>query len=130
MHANAGRRGETRNHGLKKGDTTVSLDTRLSRLSPVLTAQERAVLVLEAWKDGKPEDPAWRSAMPVHQASAFNRYIDLMNAANRFLGAYVAHLFRRAEKVQLRRAWLVTLVLWQEHIEEVRRAVALAMKEP
>src|SRR5690606_11772143 len=84
LRANAERPGETRNHGLKKGATTVSLDSRLSRLSPVLTAQERAVLVLEAWKDGKPEDPGWRSQMPREQAHAFNQLIDLMNAANRF----------------------------------------------
>ena len=108
----------------------MSIDQRLARLSPALTAQERAILILQSWKEGKPEDPAWRRAMPPAQAPAFNHYIDLMNAANRFLGAYVGHLYHAAEKVELRRAWLVSFVLWQEHIDEIGRAVHLAVKEP
>ena len=38
----------------------MSLDGRLNKLAPMLTAQERAILVLESWKEGRQEDPAWR----------------------------------------------------------------------
>jgi hypothetical protein len=108
----------------------MSIDQRLSRISPALTAQERAILILESWKAGKQEDPAWRRSMPREQSQTFNHYIHLMNAANRFLGAYAGHLAHMAEKVGLRLAWLVSLTLWEEHIEEVRGALRLVLKEP
>ena len=57
----------------------MSIDQRLSRLAPALTAQERAILILEAWKDGRPEEPVWRYA----QSQAFIRYIDLMDVVTR-----------------------------------------------
>jgi hypothetical protein len=108
----------------------MSIDQRLSRLAPALTAQERAILILEAWKDGKPEDPAWRRYMPQEQSNAFNHYIELMNQANVVLGKVIGVLHMQAEMLEQREAWLVSLTLWQEHIEEIRRAVRLSVKEP
>ena len=61
----------------------MSIDSRLSRLAPALSARERAILVLNAWKEGKEDDPSWRRTMPQNQAHEFNRYIGLMNVANR-----------------------------------------------
>ena len=37
----------------------MSIDTRLSRLMPALSARERAALAVRAFKDDEPEDPAW-----------------------------------------------------------------------
>ena len=51
-----------------------TLDTRLSRLMPALSAKERGVLVLRSLKDGTAEDPMWRSTMPLNQYAEFNRY--------------------------------------------------------
>jgi hypothetical protein len=65
---------------------------RLSRLAPALTAQERGILILEAWKNDMPEDPAWRKHMPQDQTPAFNRYIELMNQANTVLGRVISVL--------------------------------------
>jgi hypothetical protein len=108
----------------------MSIDQRLARLSPVLTAQERAILVLEAWKEGRTEDPVWRRTMPSDQSKAFNFYIDQMNLANRVLGNVISRLHAQAEKVELRWYWLLSLELWQEHIDETRRAVGLSVSEP
>ena len=108
----------------------MSLDQRLSRLAPALTAHERAILILEAWKDGRPEDPSWRSTMPREQTNAFNQYIELMNQANVVLGKIIGVISFQAEALEQREAWLVGLTLWQEHIDEIRRAVRLAIREP
>ena len=108
----------------------MSIDQRLSRLAPALSAQERAILVLEAWKDGRQEDPAWRLHMPQEQAKAFNYYIDLMNKANGVLGRLVSHLHVEAEKVELREGWLLSLTVWQDHVDEISQAVHAEVKAP
>jgi len=47
-----------------------TLDSRLGRLMPTLTANERAILVLKSLKGGTPEDPKWRQSMPTSQRAA------------------------------------------------------------
>jgi hypothetical protein len=108
----------------------MSIDQRLTRLAPALTAQERAILILEAWKDGRAEDPAWRRSMPREQANAFNRYIELMNQANVVLGKVTGVLEMQTQMLRLRQAWLVDVTLWLEHVEEIQRAVRRAVREP
>jgi hypothetical protein len=103
--------------------------SRLTRLSTALSARERAVLVLNAWKEGRPEDPSWR-AMPGEQRSAFNRYIDLMNVVNRELALVISAVARVVHECQIRECWLVTLTLWQEDLDHIRRAVRFAVREP
>jgi hypothetical protein len=108
----------------------MSIQQRLARLSPALTAQERAILILEAWKEGRQEDPSWRHTMPQEQSRAFNRYIELMNQANVPLGRLISVLDLQVEALQTREAWLVDITLWLEHIDEIRKAVRRAVKEP
>jgi hypothetical protein len=108
----------------------MSIDARLNRLAPALTAREREILVLKAWKDETPEDPIWRRTLPNDQAREFNRLIDLMNSINVRLGAYVAVLHRDVASLQLRESWLASMVLWQEHVDEISRHVRLTVKEP
>jgi hypothetical protein len=108
----------------------VSIDSRLSRLAPALSARERAILVLNAWKEGKEDDPSWRRTMPQNQAHEFNRYIGLMNVANRQIAIVIRMLKQSADECGLRFAWLTSLILWQEHVEEIRRAIRLAVREP
>lgn len=43
----------------------MTIDARLNKLMPVLTARERAILVLESWKEGENEDPQ----VALHDAS-------------------------------------------------------------
>ncbi len=63
----------------------MSLGARLNKLLPVLSAKERAILVLRSLKDKTPEDPIWRQTMPREQSPEFNRLIVLMNACNNHL---------------------------------------------
>ena len=90
-------------------------DSRLDRLAESLTARERAVLILQAWKEGKREDRSWRWTMPDEQAVEFNRLIDLMNGVNIRLGPLVIALRLEVDKLSLRLGWLSTIALWQLH---------------
>ncbi len=85
---------------------------RLENLYAELTAKERGILVLGAWKQEKDEDPGWRARMPQSQGREFNRYIDLMNGVNHELGLYLYGVHQEAEKLSLRLGWLGTLALW------------------
>jgi hypothetical protein len=53
-----------------------------------------------------------------------------MNQANVLIPRYIHVLAAEADVVALRQSWLTSLILWQEHIDEIRRAVRLAVKEP
>jgi hypothetical protein len=53
-----------------------------------------------------------------------------MNLANRVLGNLIGKLLIQAEKVELRWCWLLSLELWQEHVDEMRRAINLSVSEP
>jgi hypothetical protein len=106
----------------------VSLSTRLDRLAPALSAKERVLLVLDAWKQDVAEDPAWRSTMPVWQYAEFSRLTDLMNGANVRLGVFIGHVVRSVEVVEVRRAWLISCILWMEHIQEIDQEVRTVFK--
>ena len=108
----------------------MSIDTRLARLSPSLNAQERAVLILEAWKADRPEDPSWRRSMPSDQYPAFNRYIDLMNQANAILPRLIQVLASQVDTIELRKCWLTDAILWQEHVDEIRHALRYTVRQP
>jgi hypothetical protein len=108
----------------------VSIGTRLDRLTSALSAKERAILVLRSMKDETPEDPLWRQAMPQQQVREFNRLIGLMNVVNRELALVIGRLAQKTAELQVRESWLVSLILWQEHIAEIRRALRLSLSEP
>ena len=108
----------------------MSRDSRLSKLLPGLTARERAILVLQSWREDKQEDLSWRRTMPQNQTNEFNRYIGLMNVANRELHLLIGRIEHMADKLDVRFAWLTSLILWQEHVDEIRRAVRVAVREP
>ena len=80
----------------------MSIDARLNKLSPVLSARERAVLSLKSLKDKTPEDPSWRRTMPREQTEEFNRLISLMNACNVYLPLYISVLHEKVEQLYLR----------------------------
>jgi hypothetical protein len=87
----------------------MSLDGRLRRLNPGLTARERALLILRSWKAKEPKDPAWRLTMPESRTPEFNRYIDLMNACNMQIALMITVIEKEVEKLKVRWAWLLTL---------------------
>ena len=68
--------------------------------------------------------------MPSSQSIEFNRYIGLMNVANRELSLVIGFLERMTRELELREAWLVSLILWQEHVDEIGRAIRLVARMP
>jgi len=107
-----------------------AIERRLDKLYPALSAEERAVLVLKAWKEDKEPDPAVRYSMPHTQAREYNRLIDLMNAANFQLGQYVLVVELLVGQLDLRYAWLTTLRLWGMHASSTADYIGLYTKEP
>ena len=108
----------------------MSGNQRLDRLYPALTAKERALLVLRAWKGDQEEDAAVRRTMPQSQARDFNHYIHLMNAANGDLGMYVAAIKGISGELGLKAAWLASLQMWGIRVWDLWRYIALHTNEP
>ena len=87
----------------------MSLDARLNKLMPVLTARERGILVLRSLREKTPENPAWRRTMPQDQTQEFNRLIVLMNACNIHLPLFITMVEQQTEQMEVRVNWLITL---------------------
>lgn len=87
-------------------------ESRTAKLFPALTAKERAILLLQAWKRDEDEDPLIRRTMPSWQVAEFNRYIASMNVANRELASYVLFLRARVDYLRAKQGWLASLTLW------------------
>lgn len=87
---------------------------RLDRLYPALTARERGILVLRAWKEGREEDPQIRRTMPQEQIEEFNHHINLLTYVNRELTAYAVLVRQLIAGLRLRFAWLLSLGLLGE----------------
>ena len=109
----------------------MSVYSRLDRLAPALTAQERALLCLAVLKGGqKAEDPLWRLSIPPDQVDAFNRYIDLINAANMRLATLVHLLEKEAEKLEVLTSTLLLLRAGQAQAERIGLLASLLIREP
>jgi len=108
----------------------VTIDGRLDKLTPALTAKQRAVLILRAWKEGGPQDPQIRSSMPPEQALEFNHYIGLMNGVNVFLTFYTGVLDQALAHLDARLGWLLTLHLWALNVADLARYITVYTKEP
>jgi len=102
---------------------------RLDKLYPALTAKERALLVLRAWKQDEEEDRQVRLTMPDGQAREFNRYIDLMNGAY-MLTPYIHVIGLHIDLLNLRYGWLLALDLWAIHALSLGEFICFETKEP
>jgi len=90
----------------------MSAEQRLDRLYPALSAKERGLLVLQAYKAGEKPDRLIYGTTPSAQAAEFNRYIRLMNACNVELATVLMVIREQVAKTDLKRAWQWTLRLW------------------
>jgi hypothetical protein len=108
----------------------VSIDARLSKLTPALTGRERAILALRAWKEGVPEAPELRSRMPVEQASEFNRYVSLMRGTYDVVSLYVVILNQSLQLLNARFGWLLSLHLSALRAMDLGGYIAFHTKEP
>jgi len=101
----------------------MSLDARLSRLSPALTARERAILILKADRDKTHEDPSWLRTLPSEQRDEFNRLIGLMNASNKYLPLFITMVEGWAQQMEVRLNWWITLTLYGTALWELGKLV-------
>jgi len=108
----------------------MSGNQRLDRLYPALTAKERALLVLRAWKADQEEDTAVRRTMPPDQGLDFNHYIYLMNAANLDAGKYIAVLNLIVDQLSSKSAWLASLQMWGIRVWDLSTYIILHTNEP
>lgn len=106
----------------------MSLDTRLNKLMPVLTARERAILILRSMKDKTPESPSWRRTMPREQSEQFNRYIGLIRTCNGKLAFFITALEKEVEKLVLRFSWWFCLKSWQLNLVEIDYAASIVAR--
>ena len=95
----------------------------------MLTAKERALLVLRSMKDGENEDPTWRWNMPDAQVPAFNRLMALLEGVNRWIGIYVYELKGSLRELRLRYACLSSILLWQRAAFELSGFIMGCTKE-
>jgi hypothetical protein len=102
---------------------------RLDKLYPGLTAKERAILVLQAWKRDEHEDPQVRLTMPDSQGAQFNYYIDLMNGVHD-LTPYVIVVNQGVAQLGLKFAWLSTFDLWGLNASILGDYICFDTKEP
>jgi len=104
---------------------------RLDKLFLTLTAKERALLVLKAWKEGTgEEDRLVRSSMPENQGPEFNRYIELMNAVNQRIGVFIVMERILVDQLSLRYGWLLTVQLWAMQDLHLASAFFARWREP
>ncbi len=103
---------------------------RLGKLFPALTAKERSILELKAWKEDGEEDPLVRDTMPAEQGVEFNRLIDLMNAVNREFPPYLLLLQALVGRLGLRHGWLMSLKLWGIQAGNLAAYIWLRTREP
>ena len=107
----------------------MSAEQRLERLYPALTAKERGLLVLRAYKAGQRPDPEIYHRTPSIQGPAFNRYIRLMNAVNVELATVLQILQVQVEKLDLRHAWFLTVHRWSIETSVIGQYLDVALKE-
>lgn len=80
--------------------------TRLDRLLPLLSAKERALIVLRKFKAGERQDRALLDTAPEDQASEYNRLNGMINAANGDLANIILVIRERAVQERMRLSWL------------------------
>jgi hypothetical protein len=101
----------------------MSLAARLSRMSPVLTARERAALTIRSELAGQEPDLSLRRNMPRDQLTEFNRLIALYYIANAELSTVVYCLKLQAD--------LLTRTLETvSHLGEGAASIAAQLGEP
>jgi hypothetical protein len=107
----------------------MSGEQRLNRVYPALSARERGLLVLKAYKAGEKPDPQIYHSTPDAQAHAFNRYVHLMNACNVELATVLAIMREQMDKAELKYSWLMTALIWGLETQVLGRHALAATKD-
>jgi hypothetical protein len=80
----------------------MSITTRLQKVTQGLSPLQRALLVLEALRDGREPDPELRRIEDEQQRRVFNRYMGLLWVANHHLAAFLSIIEFRVEVAESR----------------------------
>ena len=88
------------------------------------------LLVIDALKNGKPENPLWRANIPDSQRNEFNRLIRLYNRCNEESYILFSMLEQMTRTAEIRTDWLMTFDMWFEQVDEIRWALRQAIEEP
>ena len=107
----------------------MSADRRLERLYPALSPKERGLLVLRAFRAGEKPDPLIYRTTPSGQGAQFNRYIRVMNAVNTEVAYALMLINAQVRQVDLKYAWLMTLLLWGMEVDHLGDQLLGAMKD-
>src|SRR5438132_4446410 len=108
----------------------MSIDKRLERLLPGLSAKERAILMLRDFKADKCQDRQLPRTAPDGQADALNRLIGLMNAANGDLAHVIVIILERVRQEELRFSWLEWAELCAFEMWAIRAHLNINASEP
>ncbi len=101
-------------------------DRRLGRLYGALRPQERAVLVLRAWKEDREPARQLLTSSTVEEAHEYNRLLELLGAASEELTQYLNYLHLYVGQEELRCSWFQTALLWGLAKKEPERAEELS----
>jgi hypothetical protein len=107
----------------------MSAEQRLDRLYPALSAKERGLLVLQAYKAGETPDRLIYSTIPPAQGREFNRYIGLMNAINTEVAYVLIVINSQVHQVDIKYGWLMSLLLWGLEIDSLGGHLLKATKD-
>ena len=103
----------------------MSLDSRLGRLSPGLSARERVVLYVRAALEGQRIDPSVGATMPNSQVAEANRYVTIANGILHVLLPQALILQADVEALSLRFQLLLTWAAWGTERTRLRNALQL-----
>lgn len=108
----------------------MSASNRSGKLFAALTAKERALAALRAWKAGGEEDRLVRETTPNSQIAEFTELIEIMNGVNERLGPYILLLRATVDKLGLIVGWLATIDLWGNQVVELASFIFRLVPEP
>ena len=96
----------------------MSLDARLTRVMPGLSARERFLAELRAFRADQQPDLQLRRTLPPSQAVEFDDYLRLKRGVNIVLAVRIAELTLMVDTLQSRCAWMqsvtdLALLLWK-----------------
>ena len=106
----------------------MSASTRSGKLFAALTAKERAILVLRAWKGGREPDPQIKATLPNDQITEYNGLIDLMNEVHGSVSPFVLRIRAQVEQLGMLEGWIFTLMAWG--LQTFDLAVHIFTEEP
>jgi len=104
-------------------------DRRLDNLLPGLTARERAVIAIKAWKEDGREPLGLRRRVPPDQDQEFYDLLSYFRSLGLML-AFIAPMWRESiEKHTARKAWLLTLDLTEAYVSSLSNYILVHTRE-